>query len=147
MQRRPRIASLKKEDEEQRRVTYTYKYNANLKGKLQEAIILARNPAFLTYDITEHKIKVVPEIEEPTRKIKPQIIESSSYEPYEFADEKELALAWYIEQARSMTKVGRRYISYITDVGHLSHRGHISLKFLHLYSHFLVAHLVSTVQL
>jgi hypothetical protein len=80
---------------------FAFKYSGNLTGKLHEAVIVGGQSAFLVYDEQERDMKVVLEIEEASRIIKPPPREGYPYEPYEFADYGELKR--YVEIASQDT--------------------------------------------
>jgi hypothetical protein len=84
-----------------RKKVFAFKYSTNLMGKLHEAVIIGGQPAFLVYDEQERDMKVVQEIEEATRIIKPPPREGYPYEPYEFEDYREVKR--YIEMAAHAT--------------------------------------------
>lgn len=83
----------KKKNEEKKnqkaKQQYTaYKYSNKGKGALHEAVILAGRPVLLKYEHGD--IKVIDQIEEVTRIIKPPHEEHYPYEPYEFRDMNEV---------------------------------------------------------
>jgi hypothetical protein len=67
-----------------------YKYSKKGKGQLHEALILSGFPVFLAYKNDE--IISVDQIEESARIIKPPNPEEYPYEPYEFANMREVEL-------------------------------------------------------
>lgn len=60
-----------------------YKYSNKGRGRLYEAVILAGQPVFLTYD---NEIKSLKQIEDPWRILRSPTVEEYPYEPYEFFD-------------------------------------------------------------
>jgi hypothetical protein len=78
----------KKQKEVAKHECAAYKYSGRGKGSLHEAIILARQSAFLKYE--NGKIEVVDKIEETSRIIRSPIAEEYPYEPYEFTNMEEV---------------------------------------------------------
>jgi len=60
----------------------TYKYSNKGRSLLHESAIVAGQPVFLVYENNE--IKVVQNVEESRRIIKPPDFEEYAYQPYEF---------------------------------------------------------------
>ena len=71
-----------KEKSNTKKVMPISKYSFNGKGDLHEAVIMSGKPFFITF--TNGKIKLVPQIEENTRILRPPEIEEYPYKPYEF---------------------------------------------------------------
>ena len=74
-----------------------YKYSNKGKGPLHEAAILAGRPVFLKYENGD--IKIIDQIEETTRIIKPPSPEEYPYEPYEFSNMAEVHV--FVNRAKS----------------------------------------------
>jgi hypothetical protein len=66
-------------------------------GKLHEAILLAGQPVFITYD-DNGEVNVVQNVEEATRTLVPPNAEEYPYEPYQFANIEEVKL--YVSRAK-----------------------------------------------
>ena len=64
-------------------------------------MIVAGLPAFVKYDVDDNKVKAVEQLEESSRIIKPPNIEEYPYEPYEFANIKEVEK--YVDRAKGET--------------------------------------------
>lgn len=75
----------KDEYKERKRPYTTYKYSVKGNDILHEAILLAGQPVFVTYDDYSGEVKTVPHIEEATRVLVPPSAEEYPYEPYLFA--------------------------------------------------------------
>ena len=76
----------RKESKDIKRAFPAYKYSNRGRSKLYEAIILSGLPVFMRYSHDDGKIRVVNEIQEDNRSIKPPFQEEYPYEPYEFAN-------------------------------------------------------------
>lgn len=76
-----------------------YKYSSRGKGILREAVTISGLPVFLEYDNGEFKI--VENIEEQGRIIKPPNPEEYPYEPYQFSNMNEVLE--YVERAKSVS--------------------------------------------
>ena len=77
----------------------TFKYSRPF---LHEAIILGALPGFIAYDRKADKIFPFENIKEPSRILRPPNREEYPYQPYEFADEQELAE--YLRRAKLADK-------------------------------------------
>ncbi len=76
-----------------------YKYSSRGKGVLREAVTISGLPVFLEYG--NGKLKIVENIEEQGRIIKPPNSEEYPYEPYEFANMNQVME--YVDRAKSMS--------------------------------------------
>lgn len=74
----------RKKNQKVKQQCIAYKYSNKGKGVLYEAVILAGRPVFLKYE--NGGIKIITQIEEATRIIKPPSQEEYPYEPYEFSN-------------------------------------------------------------
>ena len=83
----------------------TYKYSKKGKDELRESILIEGVPYFLKYrfiqESNKHFTQLEPNIEEPTRIIRPPHLEEYPYEPYEFRDAGEPQ--YYLNKARNGT--------------------------------------------
>lgn len=83
-------------DENPRKKIYTYKYSENFKGILYETVIINGQSVFVGLNsdakakTVEEELKVVDEINEVYRIIKPMPVQSHACRPYSFKDEAEL---------------------------------------------------------
>jgi hypothetical protein len=77
-----------KEKSNTKKVIPISKYSFNGKGDLHEAVIMSGKPYFITF--TNEKIKLVEQIEENTRILRPPEKEECPYKPYEFESLEEL---------------------------------------------------------
>src|SRR5215831_7873678 len=93
-----RISDAKSKDQYKPRYT-VYKYSNRGKSILREAVIVSGLPVFLQYDNNEFKI--VENIEEASRIIRPPNPEEYPYEPYEFENTDEIKRI--AKQARSVS--------------------------------------------
>lgn len=84
-----------------------YKYSNKRRDDLCEAIILNGVPMFLTCD-SSNKIKVVENIQENHRKLRPPDPEEYPYEPYEFAGIGEIQK--YVNVVRNVKSVDHYYL-------------------------------------
>ena len=64
-------------------------------------MIVAGLPALVKYDVDDNKVKAVEQLEESSRIIKPPNIEEYPYEPYEFANIKEVEK--YVDRVKGET--------------------------------------------
>jgi hypothetical protein len=85
-----------------------YKYSSKRRGDLHEAVIYNGLPLFLTYDNSSDKIKVVENIRENNRILRPPDIEEYPYEPYEFAGMGEIQK--YVDVVRNVKSVDHYYL-------------------------------------
>jgi hypothetical protein len=101
----------KKEDEEEQGRKLPkhsiYKYSNKRRDDLHEAVIYNGLPLFLTYDSISNKIKVVENIRENNRILRPPDVEEYPYEPYEFVGEGEIQK--YVDIARNVKSVDHYY--------------------------------------
>jgi hypothetical protein len=83
-----------------KRTVVAYKYSNKGKASLHEAVILAAKPVFITYENDDGQIRVIEEIQEGNRSIKPPYPEECPFESYEFANIEEVQS--FVKQAKSI---------------------------------------------
>jgi hypothetical protein len=110
-----------------RKKVYAFKYSSSLTGKLYESVTIAGQPAFLTYDDNKKEMKVVPEIEEATRIIKPVPSEGYPYEAYSFSNYREVKR--YVEIATQET-VDSLYVAALKEFQNFNEQEGHKLWFL-----------------
>ena len=124
------------EKERQRKEIISYKYSDKGRGSLHEAVILSGKPVFIKYDEGTGQVRVVEEIWEGSRIIKPPYPEECPYESYQFANIEEIQ--GFVKQAKS-TNVGSLYLKakgYVQDFNDQDHNKLVLIASDIIFSYF-----------